>query len=61
MIIILNMIIIFKYLKHVVKLQEKNNLKELFYKIKRNENLKHIKTYTKEVIVMQIYTIIKYS
>lgn len=55
------MIIIFKYLKYVVKLQEKNNLKELFYKIKRSENLKHIKTYTKEVIVMQIYTIIKYS
>lgn len=55
------MIIIFKYLKHVVKLQEKNNLKELFYKIKRSENLKNIKTYTKEVIVMQIYTIIKYS
>lgn len=31
------MIIIFKYLKHVVKLQKKNNLKELFYKIKRSE------------------------
>lgn len=49
------MIIIFKYLKHVVKLQKKNNLKELFYKTKWSKNLKHIKTYTKKVIDASLY------